>query len=66
MAPEERANLLIKEDVEWPVSADRDVWPSYFLSPSPIPPFTALKWFGQIALPSVAERVIIVDPEEVR
>jgi hypothetical protein len=60
---EYRESLLLKPEVEWPLSVDSYVWPSYFI---PEGRLEVAKWGEEIARPFVLERAIVVDLEEPR
>jgi hypothetical protein len=60
---EYRESLLLKPDVEWPLSVDSYVWPSYFI---PQDRLQVAEWGEEIAPPFVLERAIVVDLEEPR
>jgi hypothetical protein len=58
-----RDSLLLKTNVEWPLSVSWYVWPSYFLPRSRL----ELQASGEEVAPSfVLERAIVVDLEETR
>jgi hypothetical protein len=60
---EYRESLLLDSGVEWPLSVDSYVWPSYFI---PQGRLQVTEWGEEIAPPFVLDRAIVVDLEETR
>jgi hypothetical protein len=56
---EERAAFLFREEIDWPLSVDWHVWPSYFLHSSVFRAKVDIR-------PCVAERAIVVDRDDGR
>ena len=57
---ERRSAFLLNEGIDWPLSVDWKVWPSYFLDSA------ALSDWGEAIQPYIRERVIVADLEELR